>query len=205
MKKLSMKKRIKSNFLEEYLPKYIHHINDFSLLVENEHQKRMGKYSLLATFQLHGVSFESLDDHLLEKQFEQLNQFLINLGKKWDGRLKLWLHFRRKKKPFKEEYRFDRYFSARFAKRYLDKFEQNEFFENSFFITFVFLVNEDLDSAVEEFRSLLANSQEALAGYSPRLLGTLRDERGTEYSEIAGFLNSLLTFKDKLIPITNSE
>ena len=204
MKKLSMKKRIKSNFLEEYLPKYIHYINDFSLLVENEHQKRMGKYSLLATFQLHGVSFESLDDHLLEKQFERLNQFLINLGKKWDGRLKLWLHFRRKKKPFEEEYRFNRYFSVRFAKRYLDKFEQNEFFENSFFITFVFLVNEDLDSAVEEFRSLLANSQEALTSYSPRLLGTLRDERGTEYSEIAGFLNSLLTFKDKLIPITNS-
>lgn len=198
-----MKKRIKSNFLEEYIPEYLHHVNDFTLLLENKNQ-RISKYSLLATFKLHGVPFESLDDYLLEKQFERLNQFLINLGKKYDSRLKLWLHFRRKKKPFEEEYHFNRYFSSRFAKRYLNKFEQNEFFENSFFITFVFLTGRDLDSAVEEFRNLIANSQEALVSYSLKLLGTYKDERGTEYSEIASFLNFLLTFKDKLIPVTNS-
>ncbi|MFH4354437.1 MAG: hypothetical protein WDW21_02695 [Neisseriaceae bacterium] len=199
-KRLSKKQRLKNNYIEDFIPAYWSHVNERVLLVKHGSHHQFN--SLLAIIKVEGIPFESIDDDLLVKQFQRLNQFLNTLGKNWDNRLKLWLHFQRKKIQFQEKYKFTNYFSERLAEKYLENFTTQKFYENSFYISILLEANS-LGSTVQEMNELLSEALETLSQYSPRIL-KLYNRDGVEYSEIASFLNELLTFKQKAIPITKS-
>ncbi|WP_278976652.1 conjugal transfer protein [Oligella urethralis] len=153
------------------------------------------------TIQLEGVPFESESDEYLQSLFESLALSFASFGKSLGDRLSIWTHLQRRRRLFDREYHFDNQFSKEFTDKYINRFRNNKFFKNSFFISFV-IKYDDYDDGLKEAQDVLNSAMAIFNGYDPRVLGVYKNEHGVYFSEVYEFYAELINYERKPIPLS---
>jgi type IV secretion system protein VirB4 len=157
---------------------------------------------MLLAIRLSGMPFESIDDAVLENRFDGLNKFFASLAKDKGSRLGIWTHLMRRKIQFVELYQFHTTFMKAFSAKYLHRFENEDYFENRFYISFV-LKYDDFDEGLKEIEDLGNYVLKSLSMYDPECL-TAYEKNGVWFSEVYSFIGYLINGFEETIPITPS-
>lgn len=155
----------------------------------------------VCSIQLEGVPFESESDEYLLAQFTSLSRGLASFGKNLGDRLAIWTTFQRKKRQFDRNYAFNNVFEREFSEKYLKRFQENSFFKNNFFITFV-IKYEDYDDGLREAQDILNSAMSLFQVYDPRALTTYKNEHGIIFSEVYEFFGELINYSSQQMPLT---
>ncbi|MCA7912053.1 MULTISPECIES: VirB4 family type IV secretion/conjugal transfer ATPase [Burkholderia] len=185
---------IRQPALEDLLPKIGRPVSEFVTSFED------GR-AMLAV-RLSGIPFESVSTSEIETQFEALNRFKASLVMDKGNRLGMWLTLNRRRVRFDSEYRFQSRFMRRFAAKYLRRFENGDFFENSFYLTIV-LKGEALDELVTELHELAETIDKSLTAYDPQVLRVF-EHNNILFSEPYQFIAELLNGVDEVVPVTSA-
>lgn len=153
------------------------------------------------TIRLEGVPFESESDEFLEAQFKTLALNYVSFGKTLGDRLSIWTHLQRRKRNFDREFDFDNLFAKEFANKYIERFTQNKFFKNSFFVSFVIKYN-DYDDGLKEAQDLLNSALAMFQPYDPKALSVYKNEHGVLFSGLYEFYGSLINYEDKRMSLS---
>ncbi len=179
----------------DFLPKISQHVTD------NIVHYRDDGY-LAFTIRLEGIPFESVNDNYLYNQFHQLALTLSGSGKNLGNRLGLWMTLQRKKRSFERKYQQDNIFCQEFTGKYIARFQKDDFFSNTFYITAV-LKYEDYDDGLREASELIDSLMQDLQAYDPYLLTAYQNKEGIAFSEVYEFFGSLVNYDYERIPLSN--
>ena len=177
---------------EDSLPRYKQHISENVVLMEDNR--------VAFTFRLEGTHFEGVDDTGIVVQYLNLNKTLSTIGKDKSSRLGIWLTHHHKKIDFDREYDFHTNFTRTFARKYMEKFKRDDYFENIYYITCI-LKYEDIDDAVAEAEELIDKLNEYLQDYDPYVLKAYVNESGILFSEFYEFIGMLSNGTYEPIPL----
>lgn len=154
------------------------------------------------TIRLDGVPFESESDEYLDAQFETLALNYASFGKSFGDRLAIWTHLQRRKRHFDRQFNFDNVFASEFANKYINRFSQNKFFKNTFFISFV-IKYDDYDDGLKEANDLLNSAQSMFQPYEPTPLAVYKNGNGILFSELYEFYSSLINYEEQPMPLSS--
>jgi len=178
--------------IEDRLPPLRYHVSD--------HCVSYGNDRLLLTLALAGTPFETLDDTLIENYFGGLNAFFASMGKEKGSRLGIWTHLCRRKVKTQFNYQFRSAFMRDFAKKYLVRFDEGDYYENRFYISLVLKYN-DIDDGIQELEELGVFVEKSLRRYDVEMLGMV-ERNGILFSDIYKFLGYLANGFEEDIPVT---
>lgn len=157
---------------------------------------------VMLSLRLDGMPFESVNRNEIENRFDALNRLFISLAMDKGSRLALWTTLMRRRVPFNERYAFSSSFMRRFSEKYLERFREESYFENSFFITAV-LKTEDIAEGTEELEELGQSMFKALLAYDPEVL-TVFERNGVLFSSAYQFIGTLVNGVDERVPVTQT-
>lgn len=163
---------------EQFLPRITQHIDDEIVHFAD------GRIGLV--LKLDGTLFEGINDRIIINQYLNLNTVFSELGKGVEGRLGLWLTLHRRRINFEREMKFHNVFAKQFAKKYMQRFEQGEYFENAYYIAVV-LKYTDIDEGKIELHRIKSRLLAGMATYSPEVLSVYflhNDEKKIKLNEI---------------------
>ncbi|SMG61567.1 VirB4 family type IV secretion/conjugal transfer ATPase [Paraburkholderia susongensis] len=149
---------------------------------------------------LTGIPFESASDELLDNQFENLSGIFAGLGRDHGSNLSIWTTFRRRKVEFGQEYAFSSSFLQQFSNKYLSRFRDGEYYENSFFITLVFKYS-DFDDGIKTIEQLGDEAFKSLRDYDPEYL-EVYERNGIQFSNSYRFMGELINGVETPVPVT---
>ncbi|MBQ9723831.1 MAG: conjugal transfer protein, partial [Neisseriaceae bacterium] len=162
---------------EQFLPRITQHIDDEIVHFAD------GRIGLV--LKLDGTLFEGINDRIIINQYLNLNTVFSELGKGVEGRLGLWLTLHRRRINFEREMKFHNVFAKQFAKKYMQRFEQGEYFENAYYIAVV-LKYTDIDEGKIELHRIKSRLLAGMATYAPEVLSVyfLHNEKKIKLNEI---------------------
>ncbi|MBQ9182452.1 MAG: conjugal transfer protein [Neisseriaceae bacterium] len=162
---------------EQFLPRITQHIDDEIVHFAD------GRIGLV--LKLDGTLFEGMNDRIIINQYLNLNTVFSELGKGVEGRLGLWLTLHRRRINFEREMKFHNVFAKQFAKKYMQRFEQGEYFENAYYIAVV-LKYTDIDEGKIELHRIKSRLLAGMATYAPEVLSVyfLHNEKKIKLNEI---------------------
>lgn len=146
---------------EEFLPPYLHGITEDIVLIDN------GK--LMTTVVIKGSPFDLESPKQVQASFEMFKDQLVNIGKGNISKLAIWTHIIKKKIKLKTDYKFESKFMQRYSNRYIYKMNTGNFFEVSYYMTFVYKFS-DLDDGIEELNNIVSSSMSFLKRYNSSVL-----------------------------------
>ncbi|WP_083854938.1 transporter [Burkholderia sp. KJ006] len=192
-----MKPRISSDFgvipaTEEWLPKIGRPVTP---RVTNFEDGRA-----MVNLRLTGIPFESASDELLTNLYDNLSGTYAGLGRDHGNRLSLWTTFSRRKVRFGQEYSFQSTFLQQFADKYLQRFRNGDYFENSFWLSLV-LKYEDFDDGIRTIEQIGDEAFKSLRDYDPEYL-EVYDKNGIQFSNAYRFLGGLINGEETAVPVT---
>lgn len=179
---------------EDWLPKYSRHVAPRILRLEDK--------KLMVVLRVTGSPFESVSDDVLKINYDNLTTTISLLGRDHGNRLAFWTTFDRRKVRFDDHFRFQGKFLRRFATKYLQRFQKDDYLENRFWITLI-LKYDDLDDGVKAAEMLADDAMKSLAIYDPECLQTYQ-RNDILFSEIYSFLGYLLNGVEEDVPVTSS-
>lgn len=183
--------------MSDFLPKISRHITPNIIHLTE------GKVS--STVRLEGIPFESVDDNSLYVAFVNLRNLFNSIGKLGGNNIAIWTTLKRRKIEFNRKYGFQNSFAKQFAEKYIQRFNEKDYFENVFYITVV-LKYEEIEDGIrdmEEIQSMLMNS---LKSYDPYILDCYQNQHGVIFSEVLEFYSGLVNggFKEPM-PLTQQD
>lgn len=184
------------NAIEALLPYYRNNINEFVITV--------GGDKLLFTIECEGTSFTSVSDSELNSFFSGLDDFFLNLGKEYGGKLAIWTHIVKKKQILEDHYKFDSKFIQEFTQKYLESFKSQNFFKTSYFITFV-LKYSDLNDGLAECNNILSLTETLTNRYEGKELRILDINDSVSVCENNEFLSYLLNNAYETVTLNDNE
>lgn len=149
---------------------------------------------------MEGLPFDGVDDKHLYTQFVSLRSMLAALGKSLGNRCAVWTTLRRTKIDFDRQYSFDSIFCQQFADKYLQRFQNEDYFENVFYIS-VLIKNDRMEMGIKEAEEQIQILMRSLEPYNPTLL-TAYQKNGVLFSDIYQFFGSLINGSDLPIPLS---
>lgn len=184
--------------IEDLLPKYRNNVNDYVISLEGD--------KLLFTIELSGTAFKSVSDDELFSYFSGLDDFFLNLGKEFGGKLAIWTHIIKKRDEFKEEYQFESKFIQEFTQQYLTAFDSSthNFFKTSYYITFV-LKYDDIHEGLAQCDSIIALADTILRRYEGGKLSVVDISDSVSICENNEFLSYLLNGNRSTITLNDAE
>lgn len=150
---------------------------------------------------MEGLAFDGVDDKHLYASFVGLRNLLAALGKTLGNRLSLWTTLQRKRIDFNRNYQFSTELCQQFATKYLKRFQDEDYFENLFYIT-VLVKSSEIDDGIKEAEELIDIMMRSLDVYDPYLLTAYQNNEGIAFSEVYEFLGSLINGTDQKIPLS---
>lgn len=156
---------------------------------------------LAFVIRLEGLPFDGVDDKHLFQHFVSLRNLFAACGKTLGDRLALWCTLSRRKIDFNRQYHFETEFCREFASRYLQRFEEQDYFENIFHLTVV-IKTSDIDDGLKEAQDLCNMMLHSLQPYEPTLLTAYKNRNGVVFSEIYEFFGSLVNSSQQQIPLS---
>lgn len=178
---------------EDFLPPFRHHIHKNIVSLRGNR--------LCFVLRLEGTPFEGVSDRTLVNQYLSLNQALTSFGKDKGSRLGLWCTLHHKKVDFNRNFHFKTAFTRQFYDKYIEKLKRDNYFENAFYITAV-LKYEDKEYAEAEALELMDKMCEMLDIYQPVPLGAYQNSQGIWFSDVYGFIGSLINGRSEPIPLS---
>ena len=151
---------------------------------------------------MQGLPFDGVDDKHLFTQFVSLRLLLAGMGKTLGNRLAVWGTLQRQKISFDRQYRFRADFCQRFTEKYLQRFQQDDYFENIFHLSVV-IKTDNLSSGIKEAEEQQAILLRMLETYEPTLLTAYQNQEGVAFSEVYEFFGSLINGGHQQIPLSN--
>ena len=158
-----------------------------------------GKLAL--TVRLEGMPFESVDDNYIYVGLVNLRNLFNSMGKLCGNNIAIWTTLKRRKATFDRTFNFENSFSKKFATKYIQRFNEKDYFENVFYITVV-MKYEELDDGIrdmDEIQSMLMNS---LRSYDPYVLKAYQNQHGVIFSEVLEFFGDLVNGFKEPVPLT---
>ncbi|MFZ7203397.1 conjugal transfer protein TraE [Avibacterium avium] len=184
--------------IEDLLPAYRNNVSDYVISLEGD--------KLLFTIELSGTAFKSVSDNELYSYFVGLDDFFLNLGKEYGGKLAIWTHIIKKRDEFKEEYQFNSKFIREFTETYLTAFnsEKHNFFKTNYYISFV-LKYDDIHEGLSQCDSIVSLADTILRRYEGGVLSVLDISDSVSICENNEFLSYLLNGNRSTITLNDSE
>jgi type IV secretion system protein VirB4 len=162
----------------------------------------MGNQRLLAVVVFEGIPFETTPHHILEKKNNHLNSVLKEISKINAPNLAQWNHIIKRKVNLEFDYKCKNKFVSRFTQKYLSQFQDGNFFETRYAVSFV-MKYEDLDEGIEAMDALLDFVQASLPEYEPLALG-VDAEHGYPLSDIGSYLAELVNGHADAVPLSSN-
>ena len=145
----------------EFLPKICQHVTNEIVYFETGH------YGFV--IKMEGLAFDGVDDKHLFSSFVGLKDLFSAIGKTFGNRAAVWTTLRRSKIEFNQQYDFQSAFCQQFANHYLERFKNEDYFENTFFLTLI-IKNNSMDVGIKECQEQIQILLRALETYSPTVL-----------------------------------
>lgn len=186
----------KGNAIENLLPRYRTNINEYVITV--------GGDKLLFTIECEGTPFTSVSDDELKSYFTGLDDFFLSLGKEYGGNLAIWTHIVKRKQTLKQTYKFDSKFIQEFTDKYLEGFQNQNFFKTSYFITFV-LKYSDLNDGIAQCNNIFSLTNTLTNRYDGNVLKILDINDSVSICENNEFLSYLLNSQRDSITLNDNE
>ena len=177
----------------EFLPKICQHVTNEIVYFETGH------YGFV--IKMEGLPFDGVDDKHLFSSFIGLKNLLSAIGKTFGNRAAIWTTVRRSKVQFNQKYDFQAAFCQQFADHYLQRFEQEDYYENTFFLTLI-IKNNSMDAGIKECQEQIQILLRALETYSPTVLTAYKNQNDVGFSEVYQFFGSLINGSDEAIPLS---
>lgn len=177
---------------------------------------------LMTTWQIEGISYETRDDEDLDRFKMNLNTLIRSFSHET---VAIYCHTVRNKSNLKTKFKFDNDFANEINEKYLESFTENDFMENSLFITLLLLpgnqkfdkVNNKALSKDERLEGIKAKLHRFLDlsdrfGSSLNKFGALKlstyekeiDNKPILFSQQLEFYHFLLTGKNQPIRVLNT-
>lgn len=184
--------------IQDLLPKYRNNVSDYVISLEGD--------KLLFTIELSGTAFKSVSDDELYSYSVGLDDFFLNLGKEYGGKLAIWTHIVKKRDEFKKKYQFDSKFIKEFVETYLTAFDSSKhnFFKTSYYISFV-LKYDDIHDGLATCDSIIALADTLLRRYEGEKLSVIDISDSVSICENNEFLSYLLNGNRSTITLNDSE
>ena len=149
-----------------------------------------------------GIPFESENEAHVYARFHQLALLLAGIGKTLGNRLGLWTTLQRKKRRFDRHYHFDNVFCQQFAQKYLQRFEEGQFFDTFFYLSVV-IKYDDFEDGIKEAEELIDTLLSGLQSYDPYVLSAYQNEKEVVFSEVFEFFGSLINYEQGAVPLSS--
>ncbi len=177
----------------DFLPKICQHVTSNIVNFKTGH--------VGFTIRLEGIPFDGSDDKHLFNQYVNLSNLFAGMGKSLGNNLAVWTTLQRKKINFDRRYSFTTEFCQQFANKYLARFQEEDYFENVFYIT-VLIKSDDLDDGIKEAEEQINIMMRSLQPYEPYLLTAYQNDEGTLFSEVYEFFGGLINGEKEQIPLS---
>lgn len=177
----------------EFLPKICQHVTNEIVYFETGH------YGFV--IKMEGLPFDGVEDRHLFSHFVGLKDLFSAIGKTFGNRAAVWTTLKRSKIQFNQSYTFHSDFCQQFAEHYLQRFQNGDYFENTFFLTLV-IKNSDMEQGIKESNEQIQILMRALEPYSPTVLSAYQNQHGVGFSEVYQFFGSLINGNDEPIPLS---
>ena len=182
----------------EEIPKIRFHVSNH---VVNFHENYV-----CTVVKFEGVVFEAISDNVLENDFDSLNLIYAETAKEKAGRLSFNTYLLRRETETQKKYKFGNEFCQNFADKYLNRFVENSYYENNFYITILMKYDQSIDEAIQEINTVVDRFTRTLNKYEPRILTAYKNEHGVLCSEVFDFFYELTNSETPIasIPLTGS-
>lgn len=170
--------------LNEVIPDYRQHV-DRQVITLNDDK-------LLSVIKFDGSPFMTVLDDELEKQSNTLTRVFNEMAKINAPNIEFKTHMVKKLEKAKLNMKFDNWFSAKFAERYMQQFENGSFYSVHYYLSITIKYRRGIDDGIDKIKSAIAFCKQALANYRPVVLGIKYNASGAVLSEIGQFLASLV-------------
>ena len=177
----------------DFLPKICQHVTDNLVWYKD------GFVGFV--IRMEGLAFDGVEDKHLYTSFVGLRNLFAALGKTLGNRLSVWTTLQRKQIDFNRDYAFSTEFCQQFAAKYLKRFQEEDYFENLFYIT-VLVKSSDIDEGIKEAEELIDIMMRSLEVYDPYLLTAYQNNEGIAFSEVYEFFGSLINGSEQKIPLS---
>lgn len=183
--------------IQDFIPKLSRHITPNFVRYDDE--------KIAAIVELDGVTFEGLDDELVDVKFSSQLKNFNALAKTLGNRLGLWLTFMRKESHLRDDFSFNNPFTKQFSRKYLGNFKGEKFFHNRFYVTILIKPDAtDLEDNIAEVQKIVNQFMSGFRKYEPRLLGTYVNEYEVIFSEVLETLGEILNYEKSPMPLLSA-
>lgn len=191
--------------LASYLPPYLRLIDHDKILLDDN--------KILSTIAIKGTPFALESQKELDALFNAYKESMVTIGKGNIKNLEVKTTLIKSKINLNDRYVFpDSEFIQRFADKYIKSFNENDFYDVTYFISFTLKFN-DLENAVDDMSSILKSSMGVLRRFNAEILSTKVEnyidnntESGVIRSYNTDFIYYLLNHKkSNLMPLTTTE
>jgi type IV secretion system protein VirB4 len=198
MKKLFYKILERLTAVPNEIPKLHLHVSDTAISFEENY--------ISSVIEFDGIVFEAISNNVLENDFEALNLAYAETAKEKAGRLSFHCYQLRRKIDTEKHYEFDNKFCGDFAKKYLKRFNDTDYYANRFYIVFTLKYDTDLDEAINELEAVCDRFAKTLSKYEPKMLSVYTNQNGILCSEIWEFFYEIINSEQSVggCPITGS-
>ena len=198
MKQLFLKILGRTAAPQDELTKFRMHVSDNVISMYDSY--------VLSVIEFDGVVYEAIADSVLETDFDALNLTYATTASEKAGRVAFNTYLLRRKIEVDTKYEFKNKFCQDFADRYLQRFNDRDYFENKFYIVLTLKYTETLDEAIDEMEELIVTFMKKLAKYQPEVLGVYKNEQGIECSRAYEFFYELLNLEKPIggVPLTGT-
>lgn len=184
--------------IQDLLPHYRNNVSDYVISLDGD--------KLLFTLELSGTAFKSVSDEELYNYFVGLDDFFLNIGKEYGGKLAIWTHIIKKRDQFNETYEFQSKFIREFTQTYLTAFDsaKHHFFKTNYYLSFV-LKYEDIHDGLAQCDSIIALASTLLRRYEGGKLDILDISDSVSICQNNAFLSFLLNGHRGTLTLNDSE
>lgn len=198
MKKLFYKILERLTAVPNEIPKLRLHVSDTAISFEENY--------ISSVMEFDGIVFEAISNNVLENDFEALNLAYAETAKEKAGRLSFHCYQLRRKIDTEKHYEFDNKFCGDFAKKYLKRFNDTDYYANRFYIVFTLKYDTDLDEAINELEAVCDRFAKTLSKYEPKMLSVYTNQNGILCSQIWEFFYEIINSEQSVggCPITGS-
>lgn len=153
-----------------------------------------------------GVVFEAISDNVLENDFDALNLIYAETAKEKAGRLAFYTYLHRREITVDTKYNFDNSFCQNFADKYLQRFNENKYYENKFYIAVLMKFESSIDEAIQEINTVLGRFTKTLNKYEPKILTAYKNEHEVLCSQVWDFFYEIINSEKSVtsVPVTGS-
>lgn len=179
--------------VNKYLPNYTKMV-DKNILNLSDNR-------LVATVKIDGIYNDSLSNNEINAANKRLNSFYNNLAKSYSDKLSIWQNIIKTKDTIDVDYEFDNDFFQGFSDKYLNSFNNNDFFNLSYYVSFV-LSYDEIDEGIDVLNGILDTACSTFKSYSISKLGVAPFGNYYRDTQLEHF-SYLLTGNKVTVPLHN--